>query len=280
MPASRPKKRIDFRVGIHLGDVVEESDGDLMGDGVNIAARLEGIAPPGAICLSEAAYWQVKSRLDLAVTDLGPTQLKNIAERIRVYLLQVGVPAQARSAKPSGQNKRLAAMLLGVALLLVLAAGGYWLAANRPAAIAINPPAPVASNPAASGEAKHLSIVVMPFTNLSGDPAQDYFADGITENLTTDLSRIRNSFVIARNTAFTYKGKKVDAKEIGKELGVRTCSKARCSATEPACASTPSSSTPKPARISGLTGSKRMWPTYSSCRMKLWRDWAAASISL
>ena len=216
-----PEKRIDFRVGIHLGDVVEESDGDLMGDGVNIAARLEGIAPPGAICLSEAAYWQVKSRLDLAVTDLGPTQLKNIAERIRVYLLQVGVPAQARSAKPSGQNKRLAAMLLGVALLLVLAAGGYWLAANRPAAIAINPPAPVASNPAASGEAKHLSIVVMPFTNLSGDPAQDYFADGITENLTTDLSRIRNSFVIARNTAFTYKGKNVDAKEIGKELGVR-----------------------------------------------------------
>ena len=275
-----PEKRIDFRVGIHLGDVVEERDGDLMGDGVNIAARLEGIAPPGAICLSEAAYWQVKSRLDLAVTDLGPTQLKNIAERIRVYLLQVGVPAQARSAKPSGQNKRLAAMLLGVALLLVLAAGGYWLAANRPAAIAINPPAPVASNPAASGEAKHLSIVVMPFTNFSGDPAQDYFADGITENLTTDLSRIRNSFVIARNTAFTYKGKKVDAKRSVRSSGYATCSKARCSATEIACASTPSSSTPKPARISGLTGSKRMWPTYSSCRMKLWRDWAAASISL
>ena len=91
-------RRIVFRIGIHLGDVVEESDGDLMGDGVNIAARLEGIAEPGAICLSEDAYWQVKGRLDLAVTDLGPTQLKNIAEPVRAYSLQVGVPAQAKPA--------------------------------------------------------------------------------------------------------------------------------------------------------------------------------------
>src|SRR6202795_1166563 len=91
-----PERQIVFRIGIHLGDVVEEADGDLMGDGVNIAARLEGIAEPGAICLSEQAYWQVKGRLDLAVSDLGPTQLKNIAEPIRVYSLQVGVPAQAR----------------------------------------------------------------------------------------------------------------------------------------------------------------------------------------
>ena len=91
-------KRIEFRIGIHLGDVVEESDGDLMGDGVNIAARLEGIASPGAICLSENAYRQVKGRLDLAVTDLGPTQLKNIADPIRVYSLEVGIPAQAKPA--------------------------------------------------------------------------------------------------------------------------------------------------------------------------------------
>jgi adenylate cyclase len=90
-----PERRIEFRVGIHLGDVVEESDGDLMGDGVNIAARLEGIAKPGAICLSEDAYRQVKARLDLAVIDLGPTQLKNIAEPVRVYSLEVGVPAEA-----------------------------------------------------------------------------------------------------------------------------------------------------------------------------------------
>jgi adenylate cyclase len=93
-------RRIEFRVGVHVGDVVEESDGDLMGDGVNVAARLESIAKPGAICLSEDAYRQVKGRLDLAVTDLGPTQLKNIAEPIRVYSLQVGVPAQAKPAEP------------------------------------------------------------------------------------------------------------------------------------------------------------------------------------
>ena len=97
-----PERRIEFRVGIHLGDVVEESDGDLMGDGVNIAARLEGIAKPGAICLSEDAYRQVKARLDLMVSDLGPTELKNIAEPIRVYSLQVGVPAQAKPALQAG----------------------------------------------------------------------------------------------------------------------------------------------------------------------------------
>jgi adenylate cyclase len=90
-----PDRRIEFRIGVYLGDVVEESDGDLMGDGVNIAARLEGICEPGAICLSEQAYWQVKPRLDLAVSDFGPTQLKNIAEPIRVYSLEVGVPAPA-----------------------------------------------------------------------------------------------------------------------------------------------------------------------------------------
>ena len=171
-----PERRIEFRVGIHLGDVVEESDGDLMGDGVNIAARLEGICEPGGICLSEDAYRQVKSRLDLAVVDLGPTQLKNITEPIRVYSLEVGKPAQAKPMTIS--------------------------APERPV-----PP--------------RLSVVVLPFKNLSSDSSQEYFADGVTENLTTDLSRIRNSFVIARNTAFTFKDKAVDTKQIAKELGVR-----------------------------------------------------------
>ena len=212
------EKRIEFRIGIHLGDVVEESDGDLMGDGVNIAARLEGIAAPGAICLSEDAYRQVSGRLDMAVTDLGQTELKNIERSIRVYSLQVGVPAQAKpaiEAKSDAPKKRssLVPLAVGIVALLVLIGGaGWWfLNANRPVATASKAPA----------EAAHLSIVVLPFTNLSGDPAQDYFADGVTENLTTELSRIRGSFVIARNTAFTFKGKGLDAKEIGKELGVR-----------------------------------------------------------
>ena len=223
-----PERRIEFRVGIHLGDVVEESDGDLMGDGVNIAARLEGICAPGAICLSEDAYRQVKGRLDLAVADLGPTQLKNIAEPIRVYSLQVGVPAQAKPATPAGpvapkKCSSLAPLAAGIAALLIVLAGGAWwlLEANRPAAVATKSPAAVASNVTTPAEARHLSLVVLPFANLSNNPAQDYFADEITENLTTDLSRLSGAFVIARNTAFTFKGKNVDAREIGRELGVR-----------------------------------------------------------
>jgi TolB-like protein len=166
-------RRIEFRVGIHLGDVVEETDGDLMGDGVNIAARLEGIAKPGAICLSEDAYRQVKRRLDFKVTDLGPRSLKNIAEPVHVYSLEIEVPTQPKQ------------------------------------------PAPVKSAP------PRLSIVVLPFANLGGDPEQEYFVDGVTESLTTDLSRISGSFVIARNTAFTYKGKAVNVKQIGGEPNVQ-----------------------------------------------------------
>jgi TolB-like protein/cytochrome c-type biogenesis protein CcmH/NrfG len=168
------------------------------------------------------AYRQVKGRLDLAVSDLGPTQLKTIAEPIRVYSLQVGVPAHSKPAteakppqKPAEpkQPSQFGLLGAGIAALVILVAAGAWyfIGSHRSAPFASKPP----------GEAAHLSIVVLPFTNLSGDPSQDYFADGITENLTTDLSRLRDSFVIARNTAFTFKGKSVDAKEIGKELGVR-----------------------------------------------------------
>jgi adenylate cyclase len=216
VPAER---RIEFRIGIHLGDIVEEADGDLMGDGVNIAARIEGICQPGAICLSEDAYRQVKQRLDLKVSDLGATQLKNIVEPVHVYALEVTQPAQAKPAtsasatvKPESGTPTAShwsspwSALVAIALLLLAAAGGWTLLVGR----LTKPP-----------QAAHLSIVALPFANLSGDPSQDYFADGITENLTTALSRIRDSFVIARNTAFTYKGKSIDAKEIGKELGVR-----------------------------------------------------------
>jgi TolB-like protein/class 3 adenylate cyclase/Flp pilus assembly protein TadD len=169
-------RRIEFRIGLHLGDVVEEADGDLMGDGVNIAARLESICAPGAICLSEDAYRQVKGRIDLASIDLGPTRLKNIAEPIRVYSLDAGQPAKARRVLPSAHEKA-------------------------------GPP--------------RLSIVVLPFANIGGDPDQEHFVDGVTESLTTDLSRIRGAYVVARNTAFTYKGKRLDVKKIGRELNVR-----------------------------------------------------------
>ena len=207
-----PERRIEFRLGIHLGDVVEESDGDLMGDGVNIAARLEGIAEPGGICLSEDAYRQVKGRLDPAAADLGKIQLRNIAEPIRVYALRVGVPVQAQAptaVQPATPKKRsaLAPLAAAVAALLILIGGGVWWV--------------LAGEGSTPPGAARLSIVVLPFTNLSNDPAQDYFADGVTENLTTELSRLHNSFVISRNTAFTFKGKNLDAKAIGKELGVR-----------------------------------------------------------
>jgi adenylate cyclase len=211
-----PERRIQFRIGIHLGDVVEESDGDLMGDGVNIAARLEGIAKPGAICLSEDAYRQVKSRLDLVVSDLGATQLKNIAEPVRVYLLEVGKATPAKPTKSAAAKQRSIIALLGggvVALIVIVGGSWYFLGANRSGTVTSTAPA--------RPEAAHQSVVVLPFTNLSGDPSQDYFADGITENLTSELSRIRNTFVIARNTAFTFKGKIIDAKEIGTQLGVR-----------------------------------------------------------
>jgi adenylate cyclase len=210
-----PERRIEFRIGIHLGDVVEEADGDLMGDGVNVAARLEGVALPGAICLSEVAYQLVKGRLDLKVTDLGPTVLKNIADPVHAYSLQVGVPAEAKStakaAAPASQRARVWVAPLAAALLIVIAGLAYWFLANRPATVAAKPAA----------EAARLSIVVLPFNNLSGDPAQDYLVDALTDGLTTSLARFHDTFVIARNTAMTFKGKAVDAKAVGKDLGVR-----------------------------------------------------------
>jgi len=159
---------------------VEESDGDLMGDGINIAARLEGIAEPGAICLSEDAFRQVRARLDLAVKDLGETQLKNIAHPIRVYSLQVGVPAETKPSPPAQEK--------------------------------VSPGPPLPDYP---------SIAVLAFQNMSGDPEQEYFADGITEDVITDLSKVSGLLVIARNSSFAYKGKTVDVRVVARELGVR-----------------------------------------------------------
>jgi TolB-like protein/class 3 adenylate cyclase len=165
-----PDRRISFRIGIHIGDVMVRA-GDLFGDGVNIAARLQTLAKAGGLCVSSVTYDQVRKILPLSFTDLGAQTVKNIEEPIRAY----EVRRQGKEAV-------------------------------------------VGSNDV---PAQRLSIVVLPFANIGGDPEQDYFVDGVTESLTTDLSRIGGSFVIGRNTAFTYKGKHVDLKRVGRELNVR-----------------------------------------------------------
>ena len=159
-------RRMLFRIGINLGDILIEGE-DILGDGVNVAARLEGIAQPGNICLSSSAYEQVRDKVSAHFTDLGEQTLKNIARSIRAYAIDLSAST------------------------------------HEPAALL--PPTP------------RLSIVVLPFANLGGDPEQDYFVDGVTESLTTDLSRISGAFVIARNTAFTFKGNAVDIKKLGRE---------------------------------------------------------------
>jgi TolB-like protein/class 3 adenylate cyclase len=168
-------RRVAFRVGINIGDVIVEPN-DIFGDGVNIAARLETIAEPGGICISSSAHEHVRGKVGLEFVDLGEQNLKNIAHPIRAY---AAVWDRLRSGTKGGR-------------------------------MTFSP-----------SSAPRLSIVVLPFTNIGGDPEQDYFADGVTESLTTDLSRISGSFVIGRHTAFTYKGKVVDLKQIGRELNVR-----------------------------------------------------------
>src|SRR6266849_3110354 len=163
-----PDRRIVFRIGIHQGDVVFEEDGDIFGDGVNIAARLEGLAEPGGICVSARAQEDAAGRLDVAFEDMGDQQLRNIARPVRVYRVGVSVAPRPSLALP-----------------------------DKP------------------------SLAVLSFTNMSGDPEQEFFADGIAEDIITVLSKSRSLFVIARNSSFTYKGRKVAVNDIGRELGVR-----------------------------------------------------------
>jgi class 3 adenylate cyclase len=183
-------RRIEYRVGIHVGDVVEESDGDLMGDGVNVAARLEGICEPGGVCLSEDAYRQVKSRLELQVADLGPRSLKNIAEPVHAYLLRHGAPATQKSPQAATRTRdvlhRWPALAAALALALLAVGAFAWRAGYAPRFMA-------ASVDDKLDNAPRLSIVVLPLENLSGDKEQDYFADGITEDLTTTCRTCRTA---------------------------------------------------------------------------------------
>jgi adenylate cyclase len=175
--ASVPQdQRIEFRIGIHVGDIIID-DNDIFGDGVNIAARLEGIAEPGGICISDDAYRQVRGKVEMACDDLGSQTLKNIAEPMRAWRIRLGDEIAAKSQSD--------------------------LFANAPILAVPDKP----------------SIAVLPFQNMSSDPEQEHFADGMVEDIITALSRFKSLFVIARNSSFTYKAKSVDTKQIGRQLG-------------------------------------------------------------
>jgi adenylate cyclase len=211
VPESR---RMLFRIGINLGDVIHD-ESRIYGDGINIAARLEALAEPGGVLVSSTVYDHVRGKLPFTFADAGERQLKNIEQPVRTYRVLIPGEAFTPGAAPLSRTTtggRPRWIVLGAAALLVLlAAGGAWWINWR-----------FFPGQRADGtEAPRLSIVVLPFNNLSGDSSQDYFADGITEDLTTDLSRVAGSFVISRNTAFTLKGKAVDARQIGRELRVR-----------------------------------------------------------
>ena len=218
--ANRPAgEQMRFRIGVHLGDVIVEGE-NLFGDGVNIAARLEALAEPGGICLSGAVRDQIGTRLPVAFAPLGEQRVKNIAEPVRAFKVvraSEGRPVMAALHAGGASVRGRVVAVAAAALLIAAGGGGWWLWSGRhagPEVSAVSPATPPFSAP-------RLSIVVLPFANLSNDPEQEYFADGITDDLTTDISRIQGSLVIARNTAFSYKGKPVDAKQIGRELGVR-----------------------------------------------------------
>ena len=222
-------KRIRFRIGINLGDVIVD-DKDLYGDAVNIAARLETLADPGGICISRSVHEQIRDRLALPFENGGEQSVKNIARPIRIYALSADavaalpkaeVPAAPRRARPLYARRGVAALAL--AGLVIIAGGLWWLwpSPKAPSATVAAQSLEKAAAPAVPSAVPRLSIVVLPFTNLSNDPDQQYFADGVTEDLTTDLSRLAGMFVISRDTAFTYRNKPIDAKQIGRELGVR-----------------------------------------------------------
>ena len=216
-----PDRRIAFRIGINVGDIVVE-DGDIFGDGVNVAARLEGLAKPGGICVSARVREDAAGKLDLAFEDIGEQSLKNIARPVRVYALRLKDGSVSTEPIATPQRRVMGIAIVGaaaVAAVLVVATGAWWLwPASKPASTAAVASSTSVVQPLV---AQRLSIIVLPFANLSSDPEQQYFADGITEDVTTDLSRIRHSFVISRNTAFTYRSKPIDTKQIGRELSVR-----------------------------------------------------------
>jgi adenylate cyclase len=221
--ANRPPDRLlRFRIGINIADIISDHT-DIHGEGVNIAARLQAICPPGGVCISRAVYDHVRGRLSLPFEPLGQLQLKNIAQPVEAFVvrLEAGAASGASRPAPAGQRRPRARQLVlaGLAGLLLIAAGSvaWWVRQQQGAIQTVNAPSTVSDD----GPAPPLSIAVLPLINLSGDPEQAYLADGIAEDLTTDLSHLSGSQVIARESAFTYKGRAVDVRDVGKQLNVR-----------------------------------------------------------
>ena len=218
-------KRIELRIGIHVGDIVIDEN-DIFGDGVNIAVRLEGIAEPGGVCISDDAYRQIRGKVDISFEDMGSQSLKNIAEPMRVWRTRIGpIPSPAMLTKPPTQT----------ALPLALP--------DKP------------------------SIAVLPFENMSGDPKQEYFADGMVEDIITGLSRSKSLFVIARHSTFTYKGKASISNRSAASLASATCWRAASARPAIAFASPGSSLMPQRECISGRTDSTVNSKIFSICRI-------------
>jgi adenylate cyclase len=216
LPAER---RMEFRIGVHLGDIRVEGD-RIYGDGVNIAARLEGLAEAGGICISGAVREQVHHKLDLSYEDLGEQEIKNIPDPVHVYRLSLAsVPSDTPRASVKKRQPLRAVFAVAAVLVLLVGAG---IALTWPLALGLIIDVAGLSGPATNPPLPDKpSIVVLPFANMSGDPKQEYFSDGMTEELTNDLAQIPELFVIARNSAFAYKGRAVNVGEVGRELGVR-----------------------------------------------------------
>jgi adenylate cyclase len=213
------ERKMQFRIGVNLGDVVEEGD-RIYGDGVNIAARIEGLADPGGICITRTAYDHVKKKLELGYEYLGEHRAKNIAEPVRVYrvLIEPEAAGTVIGEKKLRLRRRHWAAVAVIAFVFGVAAVAFWNFYIRSAPSLIKDVSPEKTLISLSNKP---SIAVLPFINLSGDPEQEYFSDGITNDIITDLSKFSGLLIIASNTVFTYKGKPVKAKKVSRELGVR-----------------------------------------------------------
>lgn len=209
-------REMEFRIGINLGDVIEEGD-RIYGDGVNLASRIENIADPGSICISGSAYEQIKTKLALGYEDLGEHSVKNISEPVRVYRIPMDAKTTSNAGKTRGKAERKwrnLAIALSIVIVLLVGVAAWYLLSYAPLTDVDSPQKSVASF-------EKPSIAVLPFDNMSGDPKEEFFADGITEEIISRLSCYSMLTVIARNSTFSYKGKPIDIQKIGKELNVR-----------------------------------------------------------